>query len=595
MSNIMSLPGQAGTRAPNGAQVAGNAPAPESPFAAFIQTILGGFLGGQAVTGTAGTPSAGLAAPQAPPQLFAGLTLFGAGNTDDAVPGQVGDRDEKPGPAHDAGITPTGQMSLISAFAPLQANVPPVEVPVTGETVTSEDASDPGPASKPTGMASASLATSSASSFAGEPEMLLSLLSDVSPEGQALLGSFAQSDAGSSPSAASRPFNGISPENQDASYTGGSQATIGDRAGIDAEKLVALALDAVADTLRQGVTPSAPSQKPDGAQSQQDTTRSPLAPARIAEVPLVAVQGDSPVQNAVPAPRAVRTQAPGNGSRRDMKSVDQPEAEPFAGDAVPGVRDIVKPVPVMADDASQVAPPSRSETDGPLRSPAPAAAPGGSAEGSGDETSPAPATVKQSAGDASRAQQPEPGNAQVTVQAPAARITAQPIVPPADVIGRPSPVSAAAPRQEIPAPYATLPPELSRHIADQVVRNLAFQVDGTTSEMHMTLKPPSLGQVDLHVHVEDSKVAAQIDVSQQLVKSALEAHMPQLRQALQEHGIEVQRIDVMVPEQSMQQGGAGSGGERTGRRGGRRVASGLDDEPVQAVKDMGYNTIELIM
>jgi len=90
-------------------------------------------------------------------------------------------------------------------------------------------------------------------------------------------------------------------------------------------------------------------------------------------------------------------------------------------------------------------------------------------------------------------------------------------------------------------------------------------------------------------------VAAQIDVSQQLVKSALEAHMPQLRQALQEHGIEVQRIDVMVPEQSMQQGGAGSGGERTGRRGGRRVASGLDDEPVQAVKDMGYNTIELIM
>ena len=71
--------------------------------------------------------------------------------------------------------------------------------------------------------------------------------------------------------------------------------------------------------------------------------------------------------------------------------------------------------------------------------------------------------------------------------------------------------------------------------------------------------------------------------------------MPQLRQALQEHGIEVQRIDVMVPEQSMQQESGGSGGERTGRRGGRRAAASIDDEPVQAVKDMGYNTIELIM
>ncbi|HTO93213.1 MAG TPA: flagellar hook-length control protein FliK [Bacteroidota bacterium] len=586
MSNIMSLPGQAGTRAPNGAQVAGNAPAPDSPFAAFIQTILGGFLGGQAVTGTAGT---------APPQLFAGLTLFGAGNKSDAVPGQVGDRDEKPGPAHDAGITTTGQMSLISAFAPVQANVPPVEVPVTGETVTSEDASDPGPAAKPTGMASASLSTSSASSFAGEPEMLLSLLSDVSPAGQASSGSFAQSDAGSSPSAASRPFNGISPENQDASYTGGSQATIGDRAGIDAEKLVALALDAVADTLRQGVTPSAPSQKPDGAQSQQDTTRSPLAPARSAEVPLVALQGDSPVQDTVPAPRAVRTHETGTKIRRDVQITDHPDAEQVADDSFPGVRDVVKPAPVIADDALETPQERPSTGDAPVRSQAPAPGTGRSVDASGEETSSAPAAGKERTGDASRAQQPAPGNAQVTPQAPADRSATQTVVPPADVIGRPSTVSPAAPRQEIPAPYATLPPELSRHIADQVVRNLAFQVDGTTSEMHMTLKPPSLGQVDLHVHVEDSKVAAQIDVSQQLVKSALEAHMPQLRQALQEHGIEVQRIDVMIPGQSMQQGGAGSGGERTGRRGGRRAAAGLDDEPVQAVKDMGYNTIELIM
>ncbi|HMK39545.1 MAG TPA: flagellar hook-length control protein FliK [Bacteroidota bacterium] len=155
--------------------------------------------------------------------------------------------------------------------------------------------------------------------------------------------------------------------------------------------------------------------------------------------------------------------------------------------------------------------------------------------------------------------------------------------------------SSAPAVRELPSPYAPLPPEVSHRIADQVVQNLKLQVDGTSSEIRMTLKPPSLGDVQLSVHVEDSKMQAQINVSQQVVKAALEAHMPQLRAALQEHGIEVQRIDVMLPESSLQQGGPGQHGDRTGRRSGRRSATGIDAESYEGMKDMGYNTIELIM
>ncbi len=158
-----------------------------------------------------------------------------------------------------------------------------------------------------------------------------------------------------------------------------------------------------------------------------------------------------------------------------------------------------------------------------------------------------------------------------------------------------APNSPAAPVRELPAPYAPLPGEVSARIAEQVVRNLKLQVDGTTSEIRMTLKPPSLGDVQLSVRVEDSRMQAQIDVSQQVVKSALEAHMPQLRAALQEHGIEVQRIDVMLPGQSLQGDGAGSGDGRTDRKNGRRFVSDDDAETYQGAKDMGYNTIELIM
>jgi hypothetical protein len=160
---------------------------------------------------------------------------------------------------------------------------------------------------------------------------------------------------------------------------------------------------------------------------------------------------------------------------------------------------------------------------------------------------------------------------------------------------KPESASPAAPLRELPSPYAPLPPEVSRRIADQVVGKLKLQVDGAVSEIRMTLKPPSLGEVQLSVHVEDSRMQAQISVSQQVVKTALEAHMPQLRMALQEHGIEIQRIDVMLPEQSLQRDGTNAGGDRAGRKGGRRSFSGDDPEAYQGAKDMGYNTIELIM
>ncbi|HTY58090.1 MAG TPA: hypothetical protein VMF59_04700, partial [Bacteroidota bacterium] len=66
--------------------------------------------------------------------------------------------------------------------------------------------------------------------------------------------------------------------------------------------------------------------------------------------------------------------------------------------------------------------------------------------------------------------------------------------------------------------------------------------------------------------------------------------------ALQEHGVEVQRIDVMLPESSLQRDGSGATGERAGRRGGQRRSLSVEDAAgFQGGKDMGYNTIELIM
>jgi len=578
MNNVMMPPGQAGARVSNGLQAAGNAPAPANPFAAFIQSILGSFIGGAAAApGAVTVPGTTTALPG----IFAGLSPRAAGRPSDngAAPRETGD--ERSSPADDAGVVTPGQIALISAFAPPSAPVMPVADPGNGSTDAPVEGDATAPAGKPASDTGAPPPLSPGVSIADEGVLIASLVKNVIPPGQAVNVPLAGpgDDSQASPAVAPGVFQAPAREEKDAAPP------------VPPAPLV------LPESLSQVAPAPAPVtvQKPGTTPAQQESTGVSPAPARIAEVPIPGVQGDSPVQNVVAAPRETRAPGTGGGARRAAKSVDQPAAERDGGDEPAAPRDIPE---TLSGPRDVQAPPSDRRSaggDAPPQGTAVSPAPETESGQSGDVTPAAPAATGENAREVSHPDEPAALNATVTSQATPARNATQIVPVPVDVAVRPESNSPAAPRQEIPSAYAPLPQEVSRRIADQVVRNLTFQVDGTASEMRMTLKPPSLGEVQLRVHVEDSRMVAQIDVSQQLVKSALEAHMPQLRQALQEHGIEVQRIDVMVPEQSMQQESGGSGGERTGRRGGRRAAASIDDEPVQAVKDMGYNTIELIM
>jgi hypothetical protein len=307
-----------------------------------------------------------------------------------------------------------------------------------------------------------------------------------------------------------------------------------------------------------------------------------IAPAVLPRVsiPRVGVEGVSP-RSASKEPRLLETVSP-------------VEESPAPGILTGTVRNVIGIVPRTGDKQNS----QDTADDGTLPAPAlgETASPGSPAPALADVQ--AQPSRKPSAETPGESPSTAPVDAAGTVRAPSdlsAFRTSQAALGSQMTPGKQDPVTSAAPLREIPSPYAPLPAEVSHRIADQVVQNLKLQVDGSTSEIKMTLKPPSLGEVQLSIHVEDSKMAAQIDVSQAVVKAALEAHMPQLRLALQEHGIEVQRIDVMLPEQSLQREGSGTGGERTGRRGTRRSLSGDDPESLQGAKDMGYNTIELIM
>jgi flagellar hook-length control protein FliK len=91
-------------------------------------------------------------------------------------------------------------------------------------------------------------------------------------------------------------------------------------------------------------------------------------------------------------------------------------------------------------------------------------------------------------------------------------------------------------------------------------------------------------------------VQAQIDVSQPAVRVALENNVPQLRQSLADHGIEVHRIDVCASGSSMSQESNEGHGHRPRKRDGGRHQGPLDGvEQYRGARMMGYNTIEMVM
>jgi len=143
--------------------------------------------------------------------------------------------------------------------------------------------------------------------------------------------------------------------------------------------------------------------------------------------------------------------------------------------------------------------------------------------------------------------------------------------------------------------FSQLPPDIARSVMNQVVKGFALQMNGGHSELRVKLEPESLGEVVLHVRMDEGKMQAQIDVTQAGVKAALESNLPQLRLSLSERGIDVQRLDVSFTGDHPANASGRGHGEGTSRQGLRRNAEVEAIEQYATGRLMGYNTMELVM
>lgn len=81
-------------------------------------------------------------------------------------------------------------------------------------------------------------------------------------------------------------------------------------------------------------------------------------------------------------------------------------------------------------------------------------------------------------------------------------------------------------------------------VLPQVVRGLATLVRDGMAEMRLQLDPADLGEIELRVRTMDGVVRGQMMVQQAEVKQLLDAQLNRLREALEEHGLELGGLDV---------------------------------------------------
>jgi flagellar hook-length control protein FliK len=131
-------------------------------------------------------------------------------------------------------------------------------------------------------------------------------------------------------------------------------------------------------------------------------------------------------------------------------------------------------------------------------------------------------------------------------------------------------------------------------VISRITSEVAQRLNEGKTEIRLQLKPESLGEISLRLRLDDDKLVAQIRVTQPDVKVALEASLPQLRDALASRNINVQQIDVFA---------AGDAAARESRAhqdprhklSSRRRESDAPHERYRAARLLGYNTIEMIM
>lgn len=143
---------------------------------------------------------------------------------------------------------------------------------------------------------------------------------------------------------------------------------------------------------------------------------------------------------------------------------------------------------------------------------------------------------------------------------------------------------------ETAARLASSNPRDALEIISQITEQLKVEVKADTTELRLTLKPESLGEVSMRILTQNGVVTAQFFAENQRVKEIIESQLNDLKNSLQEKGIEVAEMAAFVGQDPSNRNSAGQadGGfddlalGRTGTRLPRFRLPGTEEIPEEA-------------
>lgn len=96
--------------------------------------------------------------------------------------------------------------------------------------------------------------------------------------------------------------------------------------------------------------------------------------------------------------------------------------------------------------------------------------------------------------------------------------------------------------------------EKMKSLFNQVKNQISTKVTDKGTEILMSLKPKSLGKVELKLSIEKNEVIAKMNVESVIVKQALESNLQDLKNALSDKGYNLDQLDVSVGDEEQQEG-----------------------------------------
>ncbi|RTE01780.1 flagellar hook-length control protein FliK [Paenibacillus whitsoniae] len=120
----------------------------------------------------------------------------------------------------------------------------------------------------------------------------------------------------------------------------------------------------------------------------------------------------------------------------------------------------------------------------------------------------------------------------------------QPVVSPTMTVGelqKQQQAPATADKAQLPVIHAA---NFTEEMASHVLKNMKITMTDGFSEAKLSLFPKNLGHIDVKISMHEGQVIAQFAADTLAGKQMLESQLPQLRQALQTQGLQVEKIEV---------------------------------------------------